>query len=142
MPNFILAAMFPIFFDYSFTSPSYCFGLFFYLVAIFFWTDHRSSTKIMWRLPLNIVLAIFVVTTKVSNLPTVLAGLACIAGYGLFRQKAWARISLINFLTTSSTFFVYFLFLEPLMLLCLHSVHQSKKPSNVYIYLHIVTIYS
>ena len=108
--NFILAAMFPIFFDYSFTSPSYCFGLFFYLVAIFFWTDHRSSTKIMWRLPLNIVLAIFVVTTKVSNLPTVLAGLACITGYGLFRQKAWARISLINFLTTSSTFFVYFIF--------------------------------
>jgi len=112
MPNFVLAAMFPLFFDYSFTSPSYCFGLFFYLVSIFFWTDHRAGAKLMFRIPINIVLAIFVVTTKVSNLPTVLAGLAFIAGYGIIRRKEWALIAIINFLTTSVivlTYFVLFL---------------------------------
>ena len=108
LPNFFLATMFPLFFDYSFTSPSYCFGLFFYFVSIYFWTDHRDSMNPMWRIPINIVLAIFVVTTKVSNLPTVLLGLACVAGYGLIRHKEWAMISFINFLSTSATISVYF----------------------------------
>jgi hypothetical protein len=110
VPNFFLAAAFPIFFDYSFTSPSYCFGLIFYLVAIFFWTDNRASTKLMLRIPINIVLAAFVVTTKISNLPTVLAGLACVAVYGAIRRKQWALIALINFLSTFAVSFVYFIF--------------------------------
>ena len=109
VPNFFLAAAFPIFFDYSFTSPSYCFGLIFYLVAIFFWTDNRASTKLMLRIPINIVLAAFVLTTKISNLPTVLAGLACIAGYGVIRRKQWAMIALTNFLSTSAVSAFYFL---------------------------------
>ena len=109
VPNFFLAAAFPIFFDYSFTSPSYCFGLMFYLVAIFFWTDNRASTKLMLRIPINIVLAAFVLTTKISNLPTVLAGLACIAGYGVIRRKQWAMIALTNFLSTSAVSAFYFL---------------------------------
>ena len=110
VPNYILAAMFPLFFDYSFTSPSYCFGLFFYLVALFFWTDGRASAKWLLRIPINMLLTIFIVTTKVSNLPTVLTGLACVAGFGLIRHKEWRLIAAINFLSSTSTAFIYFIF--------------------------------
>jgi hypothetical protein len=110
LPNFLLAAMFPLFFDYSFTSPSYCFGLFFYLVALFFWTDSRESTKWLLRIPINILLTIFIVTTKVSNLPTVLTGLACVAGFGIIRHKEWRLIATINFLSSTATAFLYFIF--------------------------------
>jgi len=109
LPNFLLAAMFPLFFDYSFTSPSYCFGLFFYLVALFFWTDSRTSANWLLRIPINILLTIFIVTTKVSNLPTVLTGLACVAGFGLIRHKEWRLIAVINFLSSTSTAFIYFI---------------------------------
>jgi hypothetical protein len=127
VPNFILASLFPIFFDYSFTSPSYCFGLFFYLIAIFFWTDNRNATKLIWRIPLNFVFAIFVITTKVSNLPTVLSGLACIAGYGVLRRQAWAKISLVNFLVTTNTCFVYFV-------LFLANSRTSSQISSSYVF--------
>ena len=110
LPNFILAAMFPLFFDYSFTSPSYCFGLFFYLAALFFWTDSRSSAKWLLRIPINILLTIFIVTTKVSNLPTVLTGLACVAGFGIIRHKEWRLIATINFLSSTATALLYFIF--------------------------------
>jgi len=110
LPNFILAAMFPLFFDYSFTSPSYCFGLFFYLVALFFWTDSRASAKWLLRIPINILLTIFIVTTKVSNLPTVLTGLACVAGFGIIRHKEWRLIATINFLSSTATALLYFIF--------------------------------
>jgi hypothetical protein len=110
LPNFILAAMFPLFFDYSFTSPSYCFGLFFYLVALFFWTDSRASAKWLLRIPINILLTIFIVTTKVSNLPTVLTGLACVAGFGIIRHKEWRLIATINLLSSTATALIYFVF--------------------------------
>ena len=110
LPNFILAAMFPLFFDYSFTSPSYCFGLFFYLAALFFWTDSRASAKWLLRIPINILLTIFIVTTKVSNLPTVLTGLACVAGFGIIRHKEWRLIATINFLSSTATALLYFIF--------------------------------
>ena len=110
LPNFILAAMFPLFFDYSFTSPSYCFGLFFYLVALFFWTDSRASAKWLLRIPINILLTIFIVTTKVSNLPTVLTGLACVAGFGIIRHKEWRLIATINFISSTATALLYFVF--------------------------------
>jgi hypothetical protein len=110
LPNFLLAAMFPLFFDYSFTSPSYCFGLFFYLVALFFWTDSRESTKWLLRIPINILLTIFIVTTKVSNLPTVLTGLVCVAGFGIIRHKEWRLIATINFLSSTATALLYFIF--------------------------------
>ena len=110
LPNFVLAAMFPLFFDYSFTSPSYCFGLFFYLVALFFWTDSRASAKWLLRIPINILLTIFIVTTKVSNLPTVLTGLACVAGFGIIRHKEWRLIVTINFLSSTATALLYFIF--------------------------------
>ena len=102
--------MFPLFFDYSFTSPSYCFGLFFYLVALFFWTDSRASAKWLLRIPINILLTIFIVTTKVSNLPTVLTGLACVASFGLIRHKEWRLIATINFLSSTATALLYFIF--------------------------------
>ena len=110
LPNFILAALFPLFFDYSFTSPSYCFGLFFYLVALFFWTDTRASAKWLLRIPINILLTIFIVTTKVSNLPTVLTGLACVAGFGIIRHKEWRLIATINFISSTATALLYFVF--------------------------------
>ena len=110
LPNFILASMFPLFFDYSFTSPSYCFGLFFYLAALFFWTDSRASAKWLLRIPINILLTIFIVTTKVSNLPTVLTGLACVAGFGVIRHKEWRLIATINFLSSTATALLYFIF--------------------------------
>lgn len=110
LPNFVLAAMFPLFFDYSFTSPSYCFGLFFYLVALFFWTDSRASAKWLLRIPINILLTIFILTTKVSNLPTVLTGLACVAGFGIIRHKEWRLIATINFLSSTATALLYFIF--------------------------------
>ena len=110
VPNFILAAMFPLFFDYSFTSPSYCFGLFFYLAALFFWTDSRASAKWLLRIPINILLTIFIVTTKVSNLPTILTGLACVAGFGIIRHKEWRLIVTINFLSSTATALLYFIF--------------------------------
>ena len=102
--------MFPLFFDYSFTSPSYCFGLFFYLVALFFWTDSRASAKWLLRIPINILLTIFIVTTKVSNLPTVLTGLACVAGFGIIRHKEWRLIATINFISSTATALLYFVF--------------------------------
>jgi hypothetical protein len=110
LPNFVLAAMFPLFFDYSFTSPSYCFGLFFYLVALFFWTDSQASAKWLLRIPINILLTIFIVTTKVSNLPTVLTGLACVAGFGIIRRKEWRLTATINFLSSTATALLYFIF--------------------------------
>lgn len=110
LPNFILAAMFPLFFDYSFTSPSYCFGLYFYLAGLFFWTDSRASAKWLLRIPINILLTIFIVTTKVSNLPTVLTGLACVAGFGIIRHKEWRLIATINFLSSTATALLYFVF--------------------------------
>ena len=110
LPNFVLAAMFPLFFDYSFTSPSYCFGLFFYLAALFFWTDSRASAKWLLRIPINILLTIFIVTTKVSNLPTVLTGFVCVAGFGIIRHKEWRLTATINFLSSTATALLYFIF--------------------------------
>ena len=107
--NLGLAAMFPLFFDYSFTSPSYCFGLFFYLVGVFFWTDHRHPINPRIQVLIGILITAFIMTTKISNMPTVLSGLGVLALWALLLKPRWAKSTLINFATTSTTTGVYFL---------------------------------
>ena len=106
--NLGLAAMFPLFFDYSFTSPSYCFGLFFYLVGVFFWTDHRHPIKPGIQVPIGILITAFIMTTKISNMPTVLSGLGVLALWALALRPPWAKSALINFVTTLTTTSIYF----------------------------------
>jgi hypothetical protein len=106
--NLGLAAMFPLFFDYSFTSPSYCFGLFFYLVGVFFWTDHQNRVKPWLQVFIGFLITVFIMTTKISNMPVVLSGLGILALYALARKPSWAKSALINFGATLITTGVYF----------------------------------
>ncbi len=106
--NLGLAAMFPLFFDYSFTSPSYCFGLFFYLVGVFFWTDHQRRVTPSLQVFVGFLITVFIMTTKISNMPVVLSGLGVLALYSLARKPSWAKSALINFTTTLVTTGVYF----------------------------------
>ena len=108
MINLGLAAMFPLFFDYSFTSPSYCFGLFFYLVGVFFWTDHQRQVKPWLQVFIGFLITVFIMTTKISNMPVVLSGLGLLALYALARKPSWAKSALINFATTLFTTGIYF----------------------------------
>ena len=108
MINLGLAAMFPLFFDYSFTSPSYCFGLFFYLVGVFFWTDHQPRVKPWLQVFIGFFITVFIMTTKISNMPVVLSGLGVLALYALARKPTWAKSALINFTTTLVTTGIYF----------------------------------
>ena len=108
MINLGLAAMFPLFFDYSFTSPSYCFGLFFYLVGVFFWTDHQHRVKPWLQVFVGFLITVFIMTTKISNMPVVLSGLGVLALYALARKPSWAKSALINFATTLITTGIYF----------------------------------
>ena len=107
--NFILAAMFPLFFDYSYTSPSYCFGLFFYLAGVFFWTDRRHQIRIVPRIFAGSILTAFIITSKISNMPTVICGLGLLAVYALFFKPIWRNAALINFVTSAGTAGLYFL---------------------------------
>jgi hypothetical protein len=106
--NLGLAAMFPLFFDYSFTSPSYCFGLFFYLVGVFFWTDHQRRVKPWLQVFIGFLITVFIMTTKISNMPVVLSGLGVLALYALVKKPSWAKSALINFATTLITTGIYF----------------------------------
>ena len=108
MINLGLAAMFPLFFDYSFTSPSYCFGLFFYLVGVFFWTDHQRRVKPWLQVLIGFLITVFIMTTKISNMPVVLSGLGVLALYALARKPSWTKSALINFATTLITTGIYF----------------------------------
>ena len=108
MINLGLAAMFPLFFDYSFTSPSYCFGLFFYLVGVFFWTDHQRRVKPWLQVFIGFLITVFIMTTKISNMPVVLSGLGVLALYALVKKPSWAKSALINFATTLITTGIYF----------------------------------
>jgi hypothetical protein len=106
--NLGLAAMFPLFFDYSFTSPSYCFGLFFYLVGVFFWTDHQHRAKPWLQVFIGFLITVFIMTTKISNMPVVLSGLGVLTLYALVKKPSWAKSALINFTTTLITTGIYF----------------------------------
>ena len=108
MINLGLAAMFPLFFDYSFTSPSYCFGLFFYLVGVFFWTDHQRRVKPWLQVFIGFLITLFIMTTKISNMPVVLSGLGVLALYAMAGKPSWAKSALINFTTTLITTGIYF----------------------------------
>jgi hypothetical protein len=108
MINLGLAAMFPLFFDYSFTSPSYCFGLFFYLVGVFFWTDHRHQVKPLLQVFIGFLITAFIMTTKISNMPVVLSGLGMLALYALAKKPNWVKSALINFVTSLITAGIYF----------------------------------
>ncbi|MEI6096270.1 MAG: hypothetical protein WCR08_12575, partial [Gammaproteobacteria bacterium] len=110
--NFILAAMFPLFFDYSYTSPSYCFGVFFYLAGVFFWTDRRHQIRIVPRIFIGCILTAFIITTKISNIPAVICGLGLLAVYALFFKPIWRNAAIVNLfasLTISGTYFIFFL---------------------------------
>ena len=106
--NLGLAAMFPLFFDYSFTSPSYCFGLFYYFVGVFFWTDHQHRVKPWIQVFIGFLITSLIMTTKVSNMPAVLSGLGLLALYAIARKPSWAKSALVNFVTTFITTGVYF----------------------------------
>jgi hypothetical protein len=92
----------------SFTSPSYCFGLFFYLVGVFFWTDHQRRVKPWLQVFIGFLITVFIMTTKISNMPVVLSGLGVLALYALARKPSWAKSALINFATTLITTGIYF----------------------------------
>jgi len=108
--NFLLAAMFPLFYDYSYTSPSYCFGLFFYLAGVFFWTDRGEQTRIIPRIFIGSILTAFVITSKISNMPAVICGLGLLAIYALFFKPLWRNSVVINFCTSLSISAIYFIF--------------------------------
>jgi hypothetical protein len=108
MINLVMAAMFPLFYDYSFTSPSYCFGLFFYLVGVFFWTDHQRQVKPWLQVFVGFLITVFIMTTKISNMPVVLSGLSVLVLYALARKPSWAKSAVLNFTTTLITTGIYF----------------------------------
>ena len=104
--------MFPLFFDYSFTSPSFAFGLFFYLAGIYFWTDQRTEAHLPLRILIGFLLTAVVLTTKISNMPVVLSGSFLLFAYALAIRPAWRIGALTNFITlffTSITYFFLFL---------------------------------
>jgi hypothetical protein len=110
--NLGLAAMFPLFFDYSYSSPSYCFGLVIFFAAVYFWTDGKVDIKFGLRVAINILLTVSIVTSKVSNVPLVLAGLGLLAIYAKFTMQPWRVSAIVNFastLVTTSIYFVFFL---------------------------------
>jgi hypothetical protein len=110
--NLLLAGMFPLFFDYSFTSPSFAFGLFFYLAGIYFWTDQRTEAHLPLRILISFLLTAVVLTTKISNMPVVLSGSFLLFAYALIIRPAWRIAALTNFITlffTSITYFFLFL---------------------------------
>ncbi len=110
--NLFLAGMFPLFFDYSFTSPSFVFGLFFYLSGIYFWTDQRAGTRLPLRILIGFLFTAVVLTTKISNMPVVLGGLMLLLLYALVVRHSWSNVAIINFVVmflTTGTYFVLFL---------------------------------
>jgi len=106
--NLLLAGMFPLFFDYSFTSPSFVFGLFFYLSGIYFWTDQRTKTRLPIRMLVGFILTAVVLTTKISNMPVVLSGLMLLSLYALVVRPIWRNTAIINFVVTFLTSSIYF----------------------------------
>ncbi len=106
--NLLLAGMFPLFFDYSFTSPSFVFGLFFYLSGIYFWTDQRTKTRLPIRMLIGFILTAVVLTTKISNMPVVLSGLMLLSLYALVVRPIWRNTAIINFVVTFLTSSIYF----------------------------------
>ena len=108
--NLGLAAMFPLFFDYSYSSPSYCFGLVIFFAAVYFWTDGKADVRFGPRVGINILLTISIVTSKVSNIPLALAGLGLLAIYARFTMQPWRVSAIVNFVATLITTSVYFVF--------------------------------
>ena len=106
--SFCLAACYPLFFDYSFTSPSYCFGLFFFLVAVYYWTDFRNSDSYLLRIIFNLLFMTMLMLSKVSNVPAAIAGLAFLAFYGYMLNTGWKIYSLINLFSSSIAAGIYF----------------------------------
>ena len=105
--NMFLVSIYPVFWDYSFTSPSRCFSLFFLLVAIFFWTDRRVTPLIRYQIPITALLAIFIITTKISNLPMIIGGLASLTIAGFALKKSWKWIAATNFTTAFLIILIY-----------------------------------
>jgi hypothetical protein len=106
--NLLLAAMFPLFFDYSFTSPSFCFGLLFFLTSVYFWTDQKVDLRLLPRVFIGFLLTSFVITTKISNMPVVLSGLALMVLYALIVRPPWRNSIVVNFVVTFLTTSIYF----------------------------------
>jgi hypothetical protein len=106
--NLLLASMFPLFFDYSFTSPSFCFGLLFFLTSVYFWTDQKVDLRLLPRVFIGFLLTSFVITTKISNMPVVLSGLALMVLYALIAQPPWRNSAAVNFVVTFLTTGIYF----------------------------------
>jgi hypothetical protein len=107
--NLGLAAMVPLFFDYSFISPSYCFGFFFFLVGVFFWTDQKFQGKLWLQLLICVLITVLIATSKVSNMPVALGGSGGLAIYALARKTSWTKFVLINFSCTFITSISYFI---------------------------------
>lgn len=105
--NTFLICIYPVFFDYSFTSPSFCFSLFFFLVAIFFWTDRRVIPARISQILITALLTIFIITTKISNLPMIIGGLASLTIAGFALKKGWKWIAATNFTTALITISLY-----------------------------------
>ena len=108
VPTALLAACYPLFFDYSFTSPSYCFGLFFFLVTVYFWTDLDLVISTYVRITLNVLLTAMMITSKVSNLPVALVGLSCLVLYSIVKNRQTTTILIVNFVSSLGVSAVYF----------------------------------
>ena len=111
--NLGLAAMFPLFFDYSFTSPSYCFGLFVFLCGMLYWTDEQTDKSVAPRLIIGVLLTYFSLSTKISNIPVILSGLGLIVLIGVFTNRSWKTSAIINFAVAVAVSLIHFvLFLQ------------------------------
>jgi hypothetical protein len=60
------------------------------------------------QVSIGFLITVFIMTTKISNMPVVLSGLGVLALYALARKPSWAKSALINFTTTLITTGIYF----------------------------------
>jgi len=106
--NFFLLCLFPVFFEYAFSSPSFTFGLVFYLSAIYFWTDQILKSNLRVEIPVSAMLAVFIATSKTSNVPSVLAGLAILTLGGFYFKQAWKWRVAANLTAVTTALGIYF----------------------------------
>jgi len=106
--NFFLLCLFPVFFDYAFSSPSFSFGLVFFLSSIYFWNDQQKESRLRIELPVSVMLAVFIATSKTSNVPSVLAGLAILTLGGFYFKQAWKWRTAANLIAVTTALGIYF----------------------------------
>jgi len=109
--RFLLACLYPILFVFSFGSPSSAVGHIFLLAAVFYWTNRNTALNHWSRIPMGVILTIFVIGTKISNAPVIFLGLAGLVFFGVATNQSWKWISLFDLLVATVTGALYYVFL-------------------------------